>query len=860
MSRARSGDGVDPRPRATAPPARDPSVPAVPQREAADARETVAARPRQGADAIRTWQRLAGNHAVSRILARPVDERGARSSSPGAVPVVQREDKNALVPVLVHFSTPLTAEQFVATTNAQLGIPGTTWRYVEDRYEASASPVRVLVRPSTLRGARSRATADEIGLTVDGDGAIAGTSARGEAFAKMPAGGEKQALFDEIDRRYSEVTRTPLGVKIKEEETGRRELWLQIQDEVLAQRAYVTALPAKVQLVITMRAGGVLVTPREYQQLVRVAAKIQALSEVDIQTFLSQGGGPAPSLDALEKSVSAFVDAKAAAPAQIAEAMTAAGEDAWKLDTLAAGLTAQAMSYLSLADRLTLVRKVAGGLLVGDEDERTLIRLLSSTPSADLKALTAALRSDGSALLKTLESVIDGAESKEYYGVLRSIVFGAMDPETALAQMQAAKIFPWADPGIFKAVYTTRFYYDTVEYTRDGKVRVKYWVNIGPMGMQTTEQVLEPDELIGLHFFLDEDFANAKRGETIYMPAAQLIAFKNEQFGREMHLAVDVGLLFAGGAGLLTKASRLAKAIAVLDTTIAAAALVISSFRTDIAKTDEGKAFLKAWDVTQTLIAAYGIAKLVVRLPETFRNLRAAYDAFRAKPTALAKDAMTTVEGEARTLFKRVDDAVFESELSHLRSTFSADELAAFEKQLARAGEITDVAKRQAAVAVIEQQITTQKANVALVAELRAANPTLKEGQIARLAASRITVPTVPHGMTLEEFTEAQALIKNWLATKGISGASGFATGSRVTGATFNPGKKAGFGKTITDFSGRDLDITLVTPTALTSSMQDELRRLYKARFGHELGIRPITDTRELAHIPVWGKIDLNLK
>ncbi|WP_315094453.1 hypothetical protein [uncultured Cellulomonas sp.] len=801
------------------------------------------------AGALRSWQRLAGNRVVARLVRAP-------ATSAGGV-VVQR-DGNDRVPIAIHFSTPQTRDQFIATTNAQLGLTGTRWRNVKEQYAASDSPVRVLVLPSTLRAARSKATAEPLGLAVEGDGAISGTSDRAEAFARMPAGGEKQALLDEIDRRYYQATDTPAGTKITQEQTGRRELWLQIQSEVLAQRAFVQNLPAKVGLVIRTRAGGVVITPAMYGRLAKVAAKIQALSDADVENYLSQGGGTAASLDALETAVDEFVAAKTAAPGEIADVMKAAAAGTWDVDSLVAAMPARAMFYLSLADRMTLVRQLADGFSVGDEDEQSILRLLTSTPSSDVKALGAELKANESGLLKKLESVLDGAENKQFYAVLRSIVFAAMDPEAALRQMQAAKIFPWADPGIIKATYNKRFYYETVEYTDEGKIRVAYWINAGPFGMKTADQVLEPDEIIGVHFFMDEDFANAVEGETMYMPAASLISFKNEQFSRELHLAVDVGLLFAGGAGLLTKASRLAKVIAVLDTTVAAAAIVINSFRSDIAKSPEGKQFLQAWDVTQTLIAAYGIGKLVLRLPDTFRSLRRSYDAFKGAKTDLPKESLTKIDDEAAKLFTDADAAVFESELAALRAKFTPEELAAFEAQLAKAGTITDAAKRQAAISAVESQVASQKHNVELVAELRAANPTLKEGELARLAAARIEVPTVPHGMTPDEFAEAQQLIKDWLASKGRTGTTGFATGSRVTGATFNPGKKDKFGQLITDFKERDLDITLVHEKPLTNSQRDELQRLYKARFKHDLGIRAI-DASQLAHIPVWGKIDLAL-
>jgi len=108
---------------------------------------------------------------------------------------------------------------------------------------------------------------------------------------------------------------------------------------------------------------------------------------------------------------------------------------------------------------------------------------------------------------------------------------------------------------------------------------------------------------------MDEDFASAKEGENLYMPAANLLAFKHEQFSREMSLVADIGLLAAGGAGLAAKGTRLARPIALLDTTLAVATITINSFRSDLAATEGGKTFLRAWDTVNTLIAIYGLAR-----------------------------------------------------------------------------------------------------------------------------------------------------------------------------------------------------------------------------------------------------------
>jgi hypothetical protein len=261
------------------------------------------------------------------------------------------------------------------------------------------------------------------------------------------------------------------------------------------------------------------------------------------------------------------------------------------------------------------------------------------------------------------------------------------------------------------------------------------------------------------------------------------------------------------------------------------------------------------------LIGVYGIAKVIIRLPATFKNLKTAYLTFRSNAAHIDPGDLSKIENEANKIFIQADKAGFEGEIVGLRNKFNEAELAAFEKQIEKAGDIADAPKRQAAIADIESQISSQKENAALVAELKKANPNLSNKEIAELAKSRIKVPNVPHGMTAEEFQEAQDLIKKFLNEKGLKDVEGFATGSRITGVTFNPkgAKAAKFGK-ISDLSKSDLDITLVTPRELKRGEIDKLKELYLARFKHPLGVSNISDKRQLAYKPVYGKIDLNLK
>jgi hypothetical protein len=343
------------------------------------------------------------------------------------------------------------------------------------------------------------------------------------------------------------------------------------------------------------------------------------------------------------------------------------------------------------------------------------------------------------------------------------------------------------------------------------------------------------------------------------MPAANLLAFKNEQFSRELSLVVDIGLLAAGGAGIVAKGGRLAKALAILDTTLAAADIAIDSFRSEIAASDEGKEFLRAWDTVNTLIAVYGLARVAMSLPGAFDKVRESYRRFKAGANGVDPASMKKIEHEAESLLSKADDVRFETEVANLRKRYSAQELAGVEKQLEAAAGVQDAGKRKRALADIESQVDAQKANVELVESLRAQHPGKSEKQLAELAKGNLQVPNVPFGYTADEFKEAQELIKKYMQDAGFKEVTGFATGSRITGATFNPTKKGQFGKRIEDFTKRDFDITLVTEKEMTGGQINKLQAAFKSRFKHELGIRNFADKRQLDHIPIYGKIDLDL-
>jgi hypothetical protein len=223
--------------------------------------------------------------------------------------------------------------------------------------------------------------------------------------------------------------------------------------------------------------------------------------------------------------------------------------------------------------------------------------------------------------------------------------------------MAGARVFPWANPGIIHALWNVRFYYEECELHDDGKVHVSYWINLAMVGMRTETVQLDPFEMIAVRFFYPEEYAGAEEGQTVYMPAINLRSLHRHQFKGELQTAVDVGLLAAGGAGLLGAGTRLARALAALDLAVSAADLTVREFRHEIARTDHGRDFLAAWDVVSTLITAYGVARLAMHAPAAIRRLRSAFERFRGASPSLPAETMRRIESEVDDVLRQADEA-----------------------------------------------------------------------------------------------------------------------------------------------------------------------------------------------------------
>ena len=331
-------------------------------------------------------------------------------------------------------------------------------------------------------------------------------------------------------------------------------------------------------------------------------------------------------------------------------------EGRWDVDSLTAQLTDTEMRRVSASDRVGLIRHISGGYIVGDEDEQTIIRLLATTPDPQARAVIGML---DRSLLQQLEAAIDFSEYRQYHTTLRTLFFRSRTPEETLSQIEHAQAFPWASPGLIRSLWGQRFHYDDIEFTESGRLRISYWIQVGPIGLHTQAVEVEPFQVIAVRFFADEAYAEAREGQVVFMPAINLRSLYRHQFRNEMQTAVEVPLLIGGGLGVVGAASRLARAVAALEVAFGAADLVIRDFRSRIGQSQEGRAFLEKWDIVSVLIIFYGVGRAVTAVPQAFRSLREFYRAYRAaRGGQLNTNEIQQIEQRVNQVLNNADEAL----------------------------------------------------------------------------------------------------------------------------------------------------------------------------------------------------------
>lgn len=288
---------------------------------------------------------------------------------------------------------------------------------------------------------------------------------------------------------------------------------------------------------------------------------------------------------------------------------------------LAASLSDADIRALSAEQRIALIRAMVGGWMMANIAERTVVKVIEAVREEDAGELLAAMREDGSALLQRLESSFQGAEYLKFLAALRLAYLRNLGPAELARRAPTAKTYPWASPGIGPLVRGEpwgRILYESRGFTPDGRIGFNVF-----FGFQAADKpvVLEPFELIKVPFFAGEPEAGYAKGETALMPAVNLAALATLQFRQQLRAGAAVVMLVGSGAGFAGATTAIGRAVAGLDFAMGAAALVVDTCRTEIAASPEGRELLQAWDVLQTAMLVFGMARVLWEAPGTLRDV-----------------------------------------------------------------------------------------------------------------------------------------------------------------------------------------------------------------------------------------------
>jgi hypothetical protein len=328
-------------------------------------------------------------------------------------------------------------------------------------------------------------------------------------------------------------------------------------------------------------------------------------------------------------------------------------ESRWDTDDLAAELSDADLARLAPKERVDLIAEIASGIVVGDEDETTIDRLLEMTPSAEY-TMVGDLLLGRKKLLETLDGAIDGEEYKRYLTALTQLFVGPRTERELLGAIESAPELVWTGSGVHveKATYQ-------VSWTDDGKIHIRRWLGLVAMQMEAPPIDVRPSDIVVVRFMYDDPDADAKAGQFRPMPAAAFVGLVNLQFKRDAWLAVNVAFIVGGVGGVIGGATRLARFLAALDVLVNTANIAIDMYRAQIAATQRGRTFLRAWDTVQMMIAVYGLARVAMHIPQVIRNARAMWRA--ARPGVL-EHGSTTAANEMEKSLTKIEQALEDAE------------------------------------------------------------------------------------------------------------------------------------------------------------------------------------------------------
>lgn len=323
-------------------------------------------------------------------------------------------------------------------------------------------------------------------------------------------------------------------------------------------------------------------------------------------------------------------------------------------------LSEKDMSTYTIAERKLRLSNLIGDswfeqdfTYVGFRDEKSVIRLINSTPTNQIEDLQRWLVGDNGERYKALDNAIHGEEYKEFHDKLQAITerrlkSNAMANPEGLRQYYKGyrekellgasheKGMPFANPGILSYLVGSESYTYYVDFI-DNKIKVTIY-NDDTGRMVGEPKKLDPWELVVVEHKIADTELGVKKGDKVVVPAIGLFFLQNKQDVQGMFEALDVALLFVGIGEIKAAVTITARLLAATNIIISGGNLVMRSFGQHLPKGAR-----ELWQDLNTIFIAYSVLALGSAAIRTGRNL---IKQLRGKLSSLSPEQRQLLEAD----------------------------------------------------------------------------------------------------------------------------------------------------------------------------------------------------------------------
>jgi hypothetical protein len=359
----------------------------------------------------------------------------------------------------------------------------------------------------------------------------------------------------------------------------------------------------------------------------------------------------------------------------------------------------QMRNFICAKERYDLINNVSQGTLVGDEDEKTIIKLVRSTPDDQAKDLIDLFKNDTSGALKELYSSIDGEELSEFFGEMSKLYFRSLGQ----SHQQVQKAF---DDSIQEFLSTTSeqdcdlleglaernvfvLHMPQVVNTSSNTI-IKYEINpLLGFGLNDDGTVdflmshnkclfsfakvytVKPFELVKV-IYLTSD-RNNKLDEG-YIPGYSMRWLLNNYNSTQIAIGINKGILISSIFTAGTTSEISVFVWSTVDFVISYGNLFIIQNQDELAKTEEGKKFVNAWNeinkyvmIAQGTHLLYGVGRNFIAFKLAVSDLKAAFNEWKFKNLDELKKVNPELAAKLESFgaqgIQKLDDLIAEYEL-----------------------------------------------------------------------------------------------------------------------------------------------------------------------------------------------------